>query len=257
MSVPPVRIVSLVPSTTESVVTLVGASRLVACTRYCTHPAAALSHVRRIGGTKNPSLEEIVALEPDLVLGNSEENRQEDLDWLSSRVPVLVQSPVSVVQSAECLAELGEVLGATTEVAPIVARLGATMRRAQQPPPKALRVLYLIWRKPWMSVNQNTYIHDVLRLAGATNVTAVYEDRYPIVVPGDLREADVDVVLLPDEPWRFDAVQRQELSRSGCFGEATLQLCSGRDFCWHGVHAATGLERSIALFESLRASAPR
>lgn len=253
----PARVVSLVPSTTESVVALAGAQRLVGCTRYCTHPAAELAAVARVGGTKNPSLEEVVALEPDLVLGNGEENRQEDLDWLASRVPVLVQSPVDVAQSASCLEELGAALGAAAEVAPIVARLRTTMARVQERPAPPLRVLYLIWRKPWMSVNRHTYIHDVLRLAGATNVTAAREERYPVLAAGDLREDRADVVLLPDEPWRFDAAQQQELLRSGHLGAAQVQLCSGRDFCWHGVHAVRGLERAVDLLESLRRSAPR
>lgn len=244
------RIVSLVPSMTESVVALVDSQRLVGCTRYCTHPEALLRAVPRVGGTKNPALEKILSLAPDLVLGNAEENRQEHLDWLARRVPVLVQSPCTVAQSAACLRELAEALGASDRVEMVAGRLSAAQQIAIASAP--VRVLYPIWRKPWMSINRTTYIHDVLRLAGAINVCAQYEDRYPVIEIAEVVATGVDLVLLPDEPWIFDEPQVQEFVAHGRFGAARLLQCSGRDFCWHGVHAATGLERARALLESAR-----
>lgn len=95
----PQRIVSLVPSTTESVCALGARDRLVGCTNWCTHPADSLHGIARIGGTKNPKREAIARLEPDLVLSNAEENREEDLEWLRARVPVLVQTPCTATEA--------------------------------------------------------------------------------------------------------------------------------------------------------------
>ncbi len=253
MTAAPLRVVSLVPSTTESVVALAGRRHLVGCTRYCTEPRSELAAVPRIGGTKNPSREGVVALAPDLVLGNAEENRPEDLAWFAERVPVLVQTPCTVAEASQCLRELGAALGAPAAAQPYVARIEAQVAAAaERLAGPRLRVFYPIWRKPWMSVNASTYIHDVLRVAGADNVVAAHSARYPEVDVAEILELGVDCVLLPDEPWVFDAAQRDELAVSRLFGDALLALCDGRDHCWHGVRAADGIGRVVARIRALR-----
>lgn len=245
MSSLPQRLVSLVPSTTESLCALGAQSRLVGCTNWCTHPEDALHGIARIGGTKNPKREAIARLEPDLVLSNAEENREEDLEWLRARVPVLVQSPCTVLAAAAALEELGAVLGCGDEAAPFVAAIAQQL--AAPPIASRTRAFYAIWKKPWMSINATTYIHDVLRLAGFDNLCAEEGARYPEVDVATIANRRPEVVLLPDEPWVFDEAQRQALAQSRVFGEARVVLCSGRDFCWHGVHAAKGLARARQL----------
>ncbi len=241
----PMRIVSLVPSTTESVCAFGARERLVACTNWCTHPAELLQGVARVGGTKNPKRDAIAQLEPDLVLCNAEENREEDIEWLQARAPVLVQAPCTVAEAAMALAELGEALGCEDEAAPFVAAIAREL--AAPPPVQRLRAFYAIWKKPWMSVSQSTYIHDVLRIAGFDNVTADSASRYPEVAIADIAAMRPDAVLLPDEPWVFDEAQAREIAASQAFGAAKVTLCCGRDFCWHGVHAAEGVRRARAL----------
>jgi ABC-type Fe3+-hydroxamate transport system substrate-binding protein len=248
------RIVSLVPSTTESVVAFGGWRALVACTRYCVEPRESLTAVRRIGGTKNPDREAIAALEPDLVLANAEENRPQDIDWLAERRPLFVQTPRTVAEAADCLVALAARLGVDDAAHPFVDRLrDAVDAPLESGPP--LRVFAPIWRKPWMGVNGSTYVHDVLRRAGAENVCADLPARYPEVAPEWVREQRVDAVLLPSEPWAFDDEQRSELQEQGTFGSAVLALCDGRDLCWHGVHAAIGLPRVRSLVTGLRRAA--
>jgi ABC-type Fe3+-hydroxamate transport system substrate-binding protein len=238
--VTPSRIVSLVPSSTESVAALGAGARLVGCTRYCTHPAAELALVARVGGTKNPDREQVLQLRPDLVLGNAEENRPEDLEWLAERVPVLVQTPRTVVEAARDLRALAQRLDALPHVEPVLLRIeawltaaaAATIGRARA------RVFYAVWPKPWMSANRDTFVHDVVRLGGCENVMAAAAERYPQVSPATV---DADLVLLPSEPWAFDERQRDELAAARTFGAARLALCDGRDFCWHGIHMAEGL----------------
>lgn len=244
---PPRRIVSLVPSTTESVCVLGAADRLVGCTRYCTEPAAALAGVATIGGTKNPDLEAILALAPDLVLGNAEENRAEDLDALAARAPTLVQTPRTVAEAVGDLRALAARLGVPEAVAPIAARIDALL--AEPPPEQGARVYYAIWRKPWMTAGADTFIADVLRCCGARPLAAPADrgaSRYPALAPAEAVAAGVDIALLASEPWEFDEAQRREVAADRLFGDAAVRLVDGRDFCWHGVRMADGLQRARA-----------
>ncbi len=241
----PMRVVSLVPSTTESVCAFGAAERLVGCTRYCVHPTEALATVARVGGTKNPKRDAIALLEPDLVLCNAEENREEDIEWLRARAPVLVQSPCTVAEAAAGLEELGRVLGCEHAAAPFVEDIAREL--AALPPSHRTKAFYAIWKQPWMSIGGSTYIHDLLRLAGFDNICGNAVARYPVMRPEEVTALRPEVVLLPDEPWVFDEAQLRELAAAGPFGTATLLLCKGRDFCWHGIHAALGLRRARAL----------
>lgn len=245
----PRRVVSLVPSSSETVCRLGAADRLVGITRYCTEPADLLGRLPTIGGTKNPDRERVLALRPDLVLGNAEENRAEDLAWLAERVPVLVQTPRSVAEAARGLAELAARLGTEAAAAPLLASIDrslelAAVARSQTTRP---RVFYAIWRKPWMGASADTYIHDVLTHAGAVNVCADASERYPRVEPEQLVDQGLDLVLLASEPWPFSATEREEIAAERTFGGAAVRRCDGRDFCWHGAHTGPGLRAAIAL----------
>ncbi|MFT4515061.1 MAG: ABC-type Fe3+-hydroxamate transport system substrate-binding protein [Planctomycetota bacterium] len=242
------RIVSLVPSTTESVCELGAVARLLACTSYCTEPEPALRHVPRIGGTKNPDLQAIASLDPDLVLANAEENRPEDIEWLVKRFPTLVQTPRSIVEAGNDLRVLATRLGLLEQVEPFLLRIEAQIAAAEvaaltKPP---LQVYYAIWRMPWMTINSDTFIHDVLQLCGATCVAAEDQARYPHMEPIDAVVRGVELVLLASEPWEFDESQRQQIAGAKLFGDARVALCDGRDFCWHGVRMADGLGRALA-----------
>jgi ABC-type Fe3+-hydroxamate transport system substrate-binding protein len=243
----PARIVSLVPSTTESVCALGAGAALVGCTRYCTEPAGALRAVTRVGGTKNPSRDAVMRLLPDLLLANAEENRAEDLEWFARRMPVFVQTPRTVATAAADLAALAARLGRPGAAAPWLTAIDAALAHAAAAAGRArgLRVYYAIWRRPWMSVNADTFAGDVLRLAGTQNVCAADAPRYPEVTPATAIERGVQVVLLASEPWAFDEAQRGEIERDGTFGGARVLCCDGRDFCWHGVHMAQGLDRAF------------
>jgi ABC-type Fe3+-hydroxamate transport system substrate-binding protein len=251
--VAPQRVVSLVPSTTETVCRIGAAPRLVGCTRYCTEPEGALAGVPRLGGTKNPARDAILRQRPDLVLANAEENRPEDVAWLAERVPVLVQTPRTVREAAADLRTLATTLGLAGAARPFVDTIDAWLAAGDGTPAPArpLRVYYAIWRQPWMSVGRDTFVHDVLRLCGAENVCADEPARYPAVDPATAVQRDTGVVLLASEPWAFDDAQRDELAAARVFGAARLATCDGRDFCWHGVHMAAGLPRARALLRAL------
>jgi ABC-type Fe3+-hydroxamate transport system substrate-binding protein len=252
------RIVSLVPSLTETLFELGVGDRLVGCTRYCTHPEALLRYVPRVGGTKNPDLQRVLDLRPDLVLANTEENRAEDIGYLAEKVAVHESMPRTVQGAAEVVRALGTMLGADDDAEAILLAIEAQSLRAEAEAHslRRLRAFYPIWRKPWMTVNQDTYVHDVLRCAGADNVAAGHDERYPVVDEVAFADLGVDVVLLPSEPYLFGPTHRQEILAGGWFGARTpVLLVDGRDFCWHGSHTPVGMSRVFDLLMPLRARA--
>ncbi|GAB4139789.1 MAG: helical backbone metal receptor [Planctomycetota bacterium] len=224
-------------------------SRLVAVTRYCVEPPDLPASIRRVGGTKNPDLEAIAALDPDLVLVNREENRMVDIEWLSARFPVLSQGPSTIREAALAVVELGKRLGARGEAEGIRERIECSL--ALRPAGPRPSVFYAIWRAPWMTVTGETYAGDVLREAGALNVAERMPGRYPRVPSGMLESLEVDLVLLSSEPYAFGAEHVPEASR--CFGpRARVLLCDGKDFCWHGARTPEGLRRARALLARAR-----
>lgn len=243
----PRRIVSLVPSLTETVYALGAGDRLVGATRYCVEPAAELELVPRVGGTKNPDRGKIAALTPDLVLVNEEENRREDIAWLRQRFEVFASMPRSILDVADVLRELGARFEAMDEVEAMLLETEAQRARAGVESLRRgpIRVFYAIWKKPWMSINRDTYIHDVLRTAGAINVAADCADRYPRFADAELAALAPDLVLLPDEPWEFGPDDRTELDARRLFGAAAVVLVDGKDYCWHGSRTPRGLGRAI------------
>ncbi|MFI1729820.1 helical backbone metal receptor [Streptomyces acidicola] len=219
------RVVSLVPSLTEAVaVSAPGA--LVGATDWCTHPAGL--DVVRIGGTKNPKTERIVGLSPDLVIANEEENREPDLTALrEAGVEVLVTEVRDVPQAFR---ELERVLRACG--APARPRWLDEAEEAWSglPSPEYRRTAVVpVWRRPWMVLGRDTFAGDVLERLGVDNLYAVHADRYPRVPVDDLRAAGPDVVVLPDEPYRFTADDGPE-----AFAGVPCALVSGRHLTWYG-----------------------
>jgi ABC-type Fe3+-hydroxamate transport system substrate-binding protein len=231
-----VRIVSLCPSTTETLVDLGLASSLVGVTRFCIHPAEVVRGLRKVGGTKDPDVEGIVDLAPDLVLMNAEENRREDHAALAARLRVDVSHPRRVDEVPALLRRWGALTGtearAEARATEVEDALAALSREAEAVRP--WRYLYVIWRGPWMAAGQGTYISDLLARAGGVNVVEAPD--YPVVDPAALAP---DVVLMPDEPFPFADKHRPELG--ALLPAARLELVSGDDACWHGVRTLRGL----------------
>ncbi|MFI0811679.1 helical backbone metal receptor [Streptomyces echinatus] len=219
------RVVSLVPSLTEAVaVTLPGA--LVGVTDWCSHPADL--RAARIGGTKNPAVDRIVSLAPDLVLANEEENRPADLDALrAAGLDVLVTEVRTVPQA---LAELDRVLTACGAPGRPGWLAGAEEAWASlsEPVERATAVVP-VWRRPWMVLGRDTFAGDVLARLGVDHLYAGHPERYPRVPLEELRATAPDMVVLPDEPYRFTADDGPE-----AFPGLPCALVSGRHLTWYG-----------------------
>ena len=203
---PPRRVVSLVPSVTEICFALGAGDRVVGITRFCTEPPAGVAGKVRVGGEKNPNLDLIRRLQPDLVIGNVEENRKADVEALAgSGIPVYVIFPRTVGEGAGLLRDLGGLLGEPEAGDALAARVEAALEevaglRAGRRP---VRVFCPIWKNPWMACNRDTYVHDVLVACGGENITAEKPERYPRVTLEEVAAAAPEVILLPDEPFRF------------------------------------------------------
>lgn len=251
---PPRRIVSLIPSTTETLCALGLADALVGVTNYCREPADVVRTKTRIGGEKDPDLEAILALQPDLVIANVEENEATHVAALRARdVPVWVTYPRTVAEAIRMIRELGELTGTAARAAAIADECEAMLERvsADRAGRRARRVFYAIWREPWMTIGRDTYIHDMLRVCGGANVFADRPERYPTVTLEDVAAREPDVILLPDEPYRFRRTHVSELARYDhmpAVREQRIHLVDGKPFSWHGPRIAEALRTLPRLF---------
>ncbi|MFI6854750.1 helical backbone metal receptor [Streptomyces sp. NPDC050416] len=238
------RVVSLVPSLTEAVARSAPGA-LAGATDWCTHPPGL--DVVRVGGTKNPKTDRIVSLAPDLVIANEEENRAPDLAALrAAGVEVLVTEIRDVPQAFRELARVLDACGVTAR--PRWLDEAEETWSSLPPPPARLRAVVPIWRRPWMVLGRDTFAGDVLARLGVDHVHATHPDRYPRVPLEELRGAAPDVVVLPDEPYRFTADDGPE-----AFPGLPCALVSGRHLTWYGPSLA---EAPRVLGRALRAARP-
>ena len=222
------RVVSLVPSLTETVAAT-APGLLVGATDWCSHPADL--DVVRVRGTKNPDVERVVALRPDLVLANAEENRAPDLDALrAAGLAVWVTYPTTV---PEALVSLGRMLTACRLDRPAWLEAAETAWAEPWTGPRRTAVIP-IWRRPWMAVGSGTFTGDLLARLGVDNVLADHPERYPKVDLAAL--PPYDLVVLPDEPYAFSPTDGPE-----CF-EVPSACVSGRLLTWYGPSLAEARE---------------
>lgn len=283
VSVPPKRVVSLVPSMTESLFELNLGGRVVGITDYCVHPADQLGGLPRIGGTKNPDIAQIIALKPDLVIANQEENRKEDVEALQAAgIPVWVTFPKTVADVFNILWNTMYVFDETSMVPRVrlieytADWLGSMAQQREDRGEVVPKVFVPIWRDPYMTFNQDTYAHHLLMLCGAQNVFAdrlrdfplkadlgqgepLAEDdprrvgrdtRYPRITVDEIVAAQPDIVLLPSEPFVFGAEDAAFFASLDIPAAKNRQihLVDGSLLLWHGTRIARALDTLPALF---------
>lgn len=258
---PPQRIVSLVPSDTHSVIALGAGDRLVGRTTYCVSPEAAA--LPTVGGTNDVDVEAVLALAPQLVIANQEENTRPVLEALAARVPVLVSLPRRVEDGVAHVARLARILGvADRDPAKSLVRRGYQL----PPAPAALRTAFVpIWMDPLMTLNADTFGSDVLARAGIANAfgdrmrlyplaadlgKSAPQDaggrdvRYPRVTLDEVKARGAELILLPDEPHEFSAADEAVLREA--LPAATVVRVSGKDLFWYGAWTIDAIERLTA-----------
>ena len=249
----PERIVSLVPSITETLFAL----RLDAEERDAGDPVVEprdrVGAKPKVGREKDPDVDRIVALAPDLVVANIEENRRDVVERLrAAGIPVWVVFPRTRREGIRMIRELGDVTGAAGEAdrlaSALEARYEATAAACAARP--AVPVFCPIWRHPYMTINRDTYVHDVLTTCGARNVFADRPDRYPTVTLDDVRAAAPEVILLPDEPYHFRPPHLADFSAFGDIPAVAAGRCrfvDGKLLSWYGPRIGEALDRLPAL----------
>jgi ABC-type Fe3+-hydroxamate transport system substrate-binding protein len=262
--VTPSRIVSLIPSTTELLCHLGLVDALVGITVYCREPAELLRGKTRVGGEKDPDLEAIRALAPDLVIANVEENVREHVEALRGwGIAVHVTYPRTAADAILMIRELGRVTGTEARAGALADELQARLDEARALTARRApaRVFYAIWREPYMTIGADTYIHDVLAACGAANVFADAGERYPAVTLDEVAARRPDVILLPDEPFRFRRAHVADFSAYPdvpAVRDGRVHLVDGKPFSWHGPRLADALRTLPALFApSVAAERPR
>lgn len=225
----PKRIVSLVPSQTELLASLGLEDRVVGVTRFCIRPEQWKTEKRIVGGTKSIRHDRIRQLRPDLILANLEENTREDVHQLDETAPVYVTN----VSNLEDALAMIEAVARLTDRADAGRELTQAVRRGfdQLGDFKPLRTAYLIWNGPYMTVGTDTFIHDIMTRAGFTNSFS-RSARYPVVDEAQMIDANVEVVLLPSEPFPFS--EDHVATFEGMLPHARIQLVDGQLFSWYG-----------------------
>jgi ABC-type Fe3+-hydroxamate transport system substrate-binding protein len=210
----------------------------VACTRFCEQP-----DLPAVGGTKNPDVAAIIELAPDVVVVNDEENRREDAHALAAAgLPIHDMSPRSVADVGPAMVALGDALGIAVPnpfpTGPWEAWLGAQHTAAAG---SRRRAVVVVWRRPWMTMNADTYASSLLELLAIDNVFADASDRYPTTDLDAIARQRPDVVLLPSEPYPFADRHRAEVAAA--VGHGDVRPVDGRDLFWWGIRTPRALAR--------------
>jgi ABC-type Fe3+-hydroxamate transport system substrate-binding protein len=242
------RIVSLVPSLTETLFALGLERQIVGRTGFCVHPREKVRAVAKVGGTKAVKLDAIRALRPTHLIVNIDENETDTVEQLRAFVPhIVVTHPQTPRDNLALYALLGAIFGREEAALRLSHALDARLHEAAAHTFAEQNVLYLIWREPWMSVARDTYIAAMLRLvnwhtlpdvrggsAGAARYPSFDFDAAPWL-------AQVDRVLLSSEPYRFTAAHRDALARDPRFAGKRIELIDGEMTSWYGARAIDGI----------------
>ena len=237
---PPKRIISLVPSQTELLVDLGLEDRIVGVTKFCVHPAGFRKKKTIVGGTKNYRFDVIDSLHPDLIIGNKEENDQEGIEKLVSKYPVWISDILTVEDSLKMILEFGKITDTQVKAEEIVNQLKMDL---SAPLPFKGTAVYLIWNDPIMVAGQDTFINEMLSIAGFKNL--IRTSRYPEVTSEDLQALKPDYLLLSSEPFPF--IEKHLSFFKTLLPNAKVRKVEGELFSWYG----TRLLKSLPYFKFL------
>lgn len=227
---PPRRIVSLVPSQTELLFELGLGERVVGVTKFCTHPTEARQQAAVIGGTKNFDFEQITSLQPDLIIGNKEENYQQGIEQLMAQFPVWMSDISNLEQALDMIRRVGFIGGRKEAAETMAAQIAASFQQLPQPA-ELVPAAYLIWRKPYMVAATGTFIDEMLRRAGFRNVFG-HLARYPEITPEQLQTAAPRQILLSSEPYPFADKHMAEFQ--AICPQTEIRIVDGELFSWYG-----------------------
>lgn len=243
----PKRVISIVPSLTETLFTFGAADIVLGVTNFCAEPPEALKSKVKVGGTKTLDIDTVKELEPDLVIANAEENREEDIRQLvRSGIKVFVTFPRKVSAAIKMMRQIAEMTDTLDRAEPILEEAEETLAEVtalSQTRPRP-RVFCPIWRRPWMSVGADTYTHDFITVCGGRNLFADRHDRYPRVELDEVARRIPEVILLPNEPYSFREEHKADFTdrtHVPAVRDDRIHIVDGKILCWYGPRIAKGL----------------
>ncbi|MFD1185210.1 ABC transporter substrate-binding protein [Pontibacter rugosus] len=241
---PPQRIISLVPSQTELLFDLGLAHRIAGITKFCIHPKEQAKQKPIIGGTKNFHFDKIDELQPDLIIGNKEENYKEGIEQLQQKYTVWMSDIYTLDDALEMLQQVGKLTDTEGKAAELEQGIKSGFEQLQPMQP-SIKTAYFIWRKPYMAVGSHNIIDHMLQRCGFSNIFADLA-RYPEITPEQLQQANPQLILLSSEPYPFKEKHIQEF-RELC-PQALVKMVDGEMFSWYGsrlLHAPAYLQQVI------------
>lgn len=239
------RIISLVPSQTELLFDLGLGEKVVGVSKFCIHPRELVKNKVKIGGTKKFDFEKITSLNPDLIIGNKEENYKEGIEELAQTYPVWMSDIFTLSDALDMIESIGEITKTSTKAKEITKQISLGFN-ALEISEKNVKVLYLIWRKPYMGVGSQTFIHEMLTTIGFENVL-VNEVRYPELSVERMKELNPDYIFLSSEPFPFQEKHQWEFKEE--IPDIPTVLVDGEMFSWPGSH----LLQATSYFQELLA----
>ena len=247
LAMPAQRIVCLVPSITETLFALGAGERIAGITDYCIHPESQVRAKVKVGGTKNFFADRILALEPDLVVANAEENRKHQIEKLEQAgLKVFVTFPRTIDGCLKMIADMAALTAtesaARTMLAAIEQERAKARAAALNPPP---RVLCPIWKNPYMTINGDTFVDSVIQGCGGRNIFRDSAERYPRFTLEEASRRQPDVVLLPTEPYHFTAADIPGFGEMGeevpAIRRRRIHIIEGELLSWYGPRLARAL----------------
>ncbi len=238
------RIVSLVPSQTELLVDLGLREKLVGVTKFCIHPSGLKKEVQVIGGTKNAKIDLIKSLNPDLIIGNKEENTQADIEQLEKDFPVWMSDIFNLADALEMLEQIGKLTGTQQKAKELRTAIETNFRQLNALKATGKSVLYLIWKDPYIAAGKNTFIDSMLETLGFEN--AMKAERYPEV---NLETINPDLIFLSSEPYPFKEKHIEALQNQ--FPESQVVLVDGEYFSWYGSRLVGAPAYFLELLDSI------
>lgn len=248
---PPKRVVSIVPSQTELLFDLGLDEEVVGITKFCIHPIEKFATRTKVGGTKKLRIDQIRQLQPDLIIGNKEENTQQEIELLMEEFPVWMSDISNLEDAMATITQIGEIVDREPEAAYLNHLINAGFTDLQTLAlSKGINqtVAYLIWKDPYMFAGRNTFIDDILRKIGLQNI--ITQNRYPEITSEELKTLNCQLVFLSSEPYPFKEKHLEEIRV--LLPEAKVMLVDGEMFSWYGSRLVKAVNYLFHLQDELK-----
>jgi ABC-type Fe3+-hydroxamate transport system substrate-binding protein len=243
LSIPqvPMRIVSLVPSQTELLVDLGLGDKIVGVTKFCIHPFGFKKEKTIIGGTKNFNFEKIKALNPDLIIGNKEENYKEGIERLEQNYPVWMSDIFNLDNAIKMILSVGLITNSKEKAEEITTKITEKRNTLLANKKTTKKAIYLIWKNPYMAAGSNNYINEMMDLNGYSNTCNTKEySRYPELTEEQIKKLNPETILLSSEPFPFKQKHVEELNK--LVPNACIKLVDGELYSWYGSRIIKALD---------------